>query len=110
MIAEKFTEEVLSRLVAEHGSPRSTFEYLIPKITAAHASEGVITMDQLNDLVHGGDGGVPPELEKQFPLLSAVCLSPYTELEDQSIEHEKIDEDEDDEDDDAEDEDDEDED
>lgn len=105
MTAEVFTEEVLSRLVAEHGAPRSTFEYLIPKITAAHSTEGSITQEQMNELIHGGEGGggVSEDLQKQFPLLNAICLSPYTDVDDQSLEHEKIDdEDEDDDDDDVE--------
>ncbi len=97
---EQFTEEVLSRLVAEHGAPRSSFEYLIPKIAAAYDTEHGITSDQLGDMIHGEDVAESDVLEKQFPLLNAICLSPYTEV-DHSSEVEKVDEDdEDDEDDD----------
>lgn len=96
---EQFTEEVLSRLVAEHGAPRASFEYLTPKIVVAFDTEHGITPDQLSDLIHGGDEGVPEELQKLFPLLNAISLSPYTEV-DHSVEVEKVDEDEDEDDDD----------
>ncbi len=98
---EEFTEQVLSRLMEEHGAPRTTFEYLIPKITIAFDSEHEITPDQMNELIHGDGEGIPPELEELFPLLNAIALSPYTDIDevDASSQVEKVDEDEDEDDD-----------
>ncbi len=105
MNVEQFTEEVISRLIAEHEVPREKVEYLVPKIVTAFDTEHAITQDQLNDLIHGdGDVGVPDDLQRLFPLLNAICLSPYNDLDD-SDEVEKMEEDEDDDEDDDDDDD-----
>lgn len=103
MDATQFTSEILSRLVAEHGGAPERFNYLAPKIVVAFDTEHHITSEQMDAVFHGDE-----ELEKLFPLLCAIVLSPFTDLEDQSVEREKED-DEDDEGEDDEDEEDEDE-
>lgn len=94
MSTDKFVEEVLSRITAEHGVPREKVEYLTASIVAARPTEGEITMDELSTLVHGTDVEEAEKLQKKYPLLNGVCLSPYTELEEPDDEEDE-DEDED---------------
>lgn len=105
-----FVKEVMLRLVAEHGRPVETFEYLIPKIKEAYTTERGITVDQMNELFHGVDSddisGVSDGLQTSFPLLNTIGLSPYVDEEadklNDAAEKEAEDEAEDDEEDDEE--------
>ncbi len=76
----QFVREVLSRMADEHGVSSAMFESLVPKIQAAHATEGlVITPDELSELIHGDGEGIPPELSDRFPLLDAIAAAPYVD-------------------------------
>ncbi len=110
---DAFVNEVMTRLVAEHNRPIETFEYLRERIRTAHLTERGITVDQMNEIFHGADAddisGVSEGLQSQFPLLNAIGLSPYVDVEDVDksgpVEIDDEDEDVDDEDDDSDDED-----